>query len=66
MKDKRTVYYKTCEHCGYKTGKSRYLDDPRCWKCGRVIHRDYMRKPNIEEFTQVHEFEDLRKRQKSE
>lgn len=35
------VWYKPCDHCGYDTAKSRKLDDPRCWKCGRPIQRDY-------------------------
>lgn len=35
------VWYKKCENCGFDTGKSRKLDDPRCWKCGRLIKRDY-------------------------
>lgn len=31
------VWYKVCENCGYDTAKS----EPRCWKCGRKISRDY-------------------------
>lgn len=35
------IWYEPCEHCGYDTAKSRKLEDPRCWKCGRLIKRDY-------------------------
>lgn len=35
------VWYQPCKHCGYDTGKSRILHDPRCWKCGRHIQRDF-------------------------
>jgi len=35
------VWYQPCAHCGYDTAKSRVLDDPRCWKCGRRIQRDF-------------------------
>lgn len=35
------VWYKPCERCGYDTGKSRKLEDARCWKCGEIIRRDY-------------------------
>lgn len=35
------IWYKPCKHCGYDTGKSRKLDDPRCWRCGKPITRDF-------------------------
>lgn len=48
MKDKteRTlgdydIWYEQCKKCGHDTGKSRKLEDPRCWKCGGRINRDY-------------------------
>jgi ribosomal protein L37E len=44
------VWYEPCSHCGYDTGKSRKLKEPRCWKCGRPIRRDYSEralKPSI-------------------
>lgn len=46
------VWYERCENCGYDTGKSRKLDDPRCWKCGRPIKRDLSSralKPSVRE-----------------
>jgi len=38
------IWYQPCEYCGYDTGKSRKLEDPRCWKCGRRIKRDYSKR----------------------
>jgi len=35
------IWYEPCKHCGYDTGKSRKLEYPRCWRCGRLISRDY-------------------------
>ncbi len=35
------VWYQPCRHCGYDPGKSKELDNPRCWKCGRPIQRDF-------------------------
>ena len=35
------IWYEPCGHCGYDTGKSVKLANPRCWKCGRQISRDY-------------------------
>ncbi len=35
------VWYKVCDHCGYDTAKSTKRSEPRCWRCGRKIYRDY-------------------------
>ncbi len=35
------VWYQPCGKCGYDTGKSRLLDDAKCWQCGGPISRDY-------------------------
>lgn len=35
------VWYEPCKNCGYDTAKSRKLPDPRCWRCGSLISRDY-------------------------
>lgn len=36
------VWYHPCKNCGYDTCKTGTpLKDPRCWKCGRGISRDY-------------------------
>ena len=37
------VWYKPCEHCGADTGRSTSPKEgnKRCWKCGRMIKRDY-------------------------
>jgi len=32
------IWFKPCEKCGYDPGNSR---SNRCWKCGRIVHRDY-------------------------
>ncbi len=35
------VWYKPCEKCGYDTARSTKKSEPRCWKCGGRIQRDY-------------------------
>jgi len=37
------IWFKPCDNCGYDTGRAddRKRKDPRCWKCGRKISRDY-------------------------
>ena len=45
-------WYKKCENCGYDPGKS---NENRCWKCGRLVHRDFSEralKPEIKEAQQ--------------
>lgn len=34
------IYYLPCENCGYQTGKCTEESNKKCWKCGKVIHRD--------------------------
>jgi len=34
-------WFKPCQNCGYDTGKAGKNSEPRCWKCGRPIQRDY-------------------------
>lgn len=34
------IWYEKCGHCGYDSCK-KAKPDPKCWKCGRKIHRDY-------------------------
>lgn len=31
-------WYRPCENCGYDPGRS---ENNRCWKCGRIVYRDY-------------------------
>jgi hypothetical protein len=38
------IWYQPCGHCGYDTGKSTKLEEPRCWKCGRPIRRDFSKR----------------------
>ncbi len=35
------IWYDPCGNCGYDTAKSTAKSEPRCWKCGYKIHRDY-------------------------
>lgn len=35
------IWYKSCDYCGFDTGKSTKKSEARCWKCGRPIKRDY-------------------------
>ena len=34
-------WFKPCENCGYDTAKAGKTSEAKCWKCGRVIQRDY-------------------------
>ena len=35
------IWYKPCGNCGYDTRKASARSEPRCWKCGHGIYRDY-------------------------
>jgi len=42
--DNYDVWYKPCKKCGYDTGKSTKLKNPKCWRCGEGIQRDYSKR----------------------
>tara|TARA_R110000851_G_scaffold115283_3_gene241104 strand:- start:882 stop:1058 length:177 start_codon:yes stop_codon:yes gene_type:complete len=35
------IWYQACKKCGYDTAKSTKKSEPRCWKCGSHVARDY-------------------------
>ena len=34
-------WFKVCRNCGYDTAKTSEKSKHYCWKCGRIIQRDY-------------------------
>ena len=34
-------WFKTCNRCGYDTGKASMKTKNICWRCGNILQRDY-------------------------
>lgn len=53
-RNKNKVWWKPCEHCGYETNFGTIPvpknNNKYCWRCGRVIYRDYDKQKEIEKY----------------